>query len=72
MASDCLAWASTVVFSRLFALLRLAFVFPLDVEQHELVQAKRLHVLVVEHRSWWFDAKILFMTFVNIVFGKVF
>ena len=31
-----------------------------------------LDLYYLEHRSWWFDAKILFMTFVNIVFGKVF
>lgn len=26
----------------------------------------------LRHRSWWFDVKILFSTFTNIVFGKVF
>ena len=26
----------------------------------------------LRHRSWWFDIKILFSTFMNIVFGKVF
>ena len=26
----------------------------------------------LEHRSWWFDAKILFKTFINIAFGKKF
>jgi lipopolysaccharide/colanic/teichoic acid biosynthesis glycosyltransferase len=26
----------------------------------------------LRHRSWWFDIKILFNTFTNIVFGKVF
>ena len=26
----------------------------------------------LEHRSWWFDAKILFKTLVNIMFGKIF
>ncbi|HCC87919.1 MAG TPA: sugar transferase [Prevotella sp.] len=31
-----------------------------------------LDLYYLEHRSWWFDAKILFMTFTNIVFGKVF
>lgn len=31
-----------------------------------------LDLYYLEHRSWSFDAKILFMTFVNIVFGKVF
>lgn len=31
-----------------------------------------LDLYYLEHRSWWFDAKILFKTFVSIVFGKVF
>ena len=31
-----------------------------------------LDLYYLEHRSWWFDAKILFKTFTNIVFGKVF
>ena len=26
----------------------------------------------LRHRSWWFDLKILFSTFTNIVFGKIF
>lgn len=26
----------------------------------------------LRHRSWWFDIKILFSTFTNIVFGKIF
>ncbi len=26
----------------------------------------------LRHRSWWFDIKILFQTFVSIVFGKKF
>lgn len=26
----------------------------------------------LRHRSWWFDIKILWQTFINIVFGKVF
>ena len=26
----------------------------------------------LEHRSWWLDIKIVFLTFVNIVFGKKF
>ena len=31
-----------------------------------------LDLYYLEHRSWWFDAKILIKTFVNIVFGKKF
>ena len=31
-----------------------------------------LDLFYLEHRSWWFDAKILIKTFINIVFGKKF
>ncbi len=31
-----------------------------------------LDLYYLKHRSWWLDAKILFMTFVSIVFGKKF
>ena len=31
-----------------------------------------LDLYYLEHRSWWFDAKILLFTFVNIAFGKKF
>lgn len=31
-----------------------------------------LDLYYLEHRSWWFDAKILIKTFTNIVFGKKF
>ncbi|PTL34244.1 sugar transferase [Prevotella sp. oral taxon 376] len=31
-----------------------------------------LDLYYLEHRSWWFDAKILTKTFINIVFGKIF
>lgn len=31
-----------------------------------------LDLYYLEHRSWWFDAKILVKTFINIAFGKVF
>lgn len=31
-----------------------------------------LDLYYLEHRSWWFDTKILVKTFLNIVFGKVF
>jgi lipopolysaccharide/colanic/teichoic acid biosynthesis glycosyltransferase len=34
----------------------------------------RLHMDLeyLEHRSWWLDIKIVFLTFVNIAFGKKF
>ena len=31
-----------------------------------------LDLYYLEHRSWWFDAKILVKTFINIIFGKKF
>ncbi len=31
-----------------------------------------LNIYYLEHRSWWFDTKILVKTFINIVFGKKF
>lgn len=31
-----------------------------------------LDLYYLEHRSWWFDIKILVKTFINIVFGKIF
>lgn len=31
-----------------------------------------LDLFYLEHRSWWFDAKILVKTFINILFGKIF
>lgn len=38
----------------------------------KMLRRLELDLYYLEHRSWWFDAKILFMTFTNIVFGKVF
>ena len=38
----------------------------------KMLRRLELDLYYLEHRSWWFDAKILFMTFVNIVFGKKF
>ena len=32
----------------------------------------RYDLFYLEHRSWGFDIKILFMTFMNIAFGKKF
>lgn len=31
-----------------------------------------LDLYYLEHRSWWFDMKILTKTFINITFGKIF
>lgn len=31
-----------------------------------------LDLYYLEHRSWWFDTKILVKTFINIMFGKIF
>lgn len=31
-----------------------------------------LDLYYLEHRSWWFDARILTKTFINIMFGKIF
>ena len=31
-----------------------------------------LDLYYLEHRSWWFDCKILVKTFINILFGKIF
>ena len=31
-----------------------------------------LDLFYLEHRSWWFDCKILVKTFINIIFGKIF
>ena len=31
-----------------------------------------LDLYYLEHRSWWFDTKILVKTFINILFGKIF
>ncbi len=38
----------------------------------KMLRRLELDLYYLEHRSWWFDAKILFKTFTNIVFGKVF
>lgn len=31
-----------------------------------------LDLYYLEHRSWWFDMKIMVKTFINIIFGKIF
>ncbi|MCQ2143405.1 MAG: exopolysaccharide biosynthesis polyprenyl glycosylphosphotransferase [Bacteroidales bacterium] len=38
----------------------------------KMVRRLELDLYYLRHRSWWFDLKILFSTFTNIVFGKVF
>lgn len=38
----------------------------------KMLKRLELDLYYLEHRTWWFDAKILFKTFTNIVFGKVF
>lgn len=38
----------------------------------KMLRRLELDLYYLEHRSWWFDTKILVKTFVNIVFGKKF
>lgn len=38
----------------------------------KMLRRLELDLYYLEHRSWWFDAKILFKTFISIVFGKKF
>lgn len=38
----------------------------------KMLRRLELDLYYLEHRSWWFDTKILFKTFTNIVFGKKF
>lgn len=38
----------------------------------KMLKRLELDLYYLEHRSWWFDVKILFKTFINIVFGKIF
>lgn len=38
----------------------------------KMLRRLELDLYYLEHRSWWFDTKILAMTFANIVFGKKF
>lgn len=38
----------------------------------KMLRRLNLDLYYLEHRSWWFDAKILAKTFINIAFGKVF
>lgn len=38
----------------------------------KMLRRLELELYYLEHRSWWFDAKILVKTFISIAFGKVF
>lgn len=38
----------------------------------KMLRRLELDLYYLEHRSWWFDAKILFKTLMNIMFGKIF
>lgn len=38
----------------------------------KMLRRLRYDLFYLEHRSWWFDFKILVKTFINIVFGKKF
>lgn len=38
----------------------------------KMLKRLELDLYYLEHRSWWFDAKILFKTMMNIMFGKIF
>ena len=38
----------------------------------KMLKRLELDLYYLAHRSWWFDAKILFKTLVNIMFGKIF
>ena len=38
----------------------------------KMLRRLSLDLFYLEHRSWWFDAKILFKTMMNIMFGKIF
>lgn len=38
----------------------------------KMLRRLEIDLYYLEHRSWWFDAVILFKTFINIIFGKKF
>jgi len=38
----------------------------------KMLRRLELDLYYLEHRSWWFDIKILIKTFTNIIFGKIF
>lgn len=37
-----------------------------------MLRRTELDLHYLKHRSWWFDIKVLFLTFTNIVSGKKF
>ena len=37
----------------------------------KMLRRLELDLYYLEHRSWWFDTKILVKTFINIVFGNL-
>ena len=38
----------------------------------KMLRRLELDLYYLNHRSWWFDMKVLFLTFASIVFGKRF
>ena len=38
----------------------------------KMLHRLELDLYYLEHRSWWFDIKIMVKTFINIMFGKIF
>ncbi len=38
----------------------------------KMLRRLELDLYYLAHRSWWFDCKILFLTFASILFGKKF
>ena len=38
----------------------------------KMMRRLRYDLFYLQHRSWWFDTKILVKTFINIIFGKKF
>jgi len=38
----------------------------------KMLRRLELDLYYLEHRSWWFDCKVLFLTFTSIIFGKKF
>ena len=38
----------------------------------KMLKRLEMDLYYIEHRSWWFDLKIISLTFIKIVFGKRF
>ena len=38
----------------------------------KMLRRLELDLYYLKNRSWWFDCKVLFMTFISIIFGKKF